>query len=298
MSDVLKDFAVKSLNLTDEQFAEIVYSDDKTTVKDTAIAELLRLDAERVKALKAASKDDLTLMHDKGYNKGKIETLSKFEQSLKEEFGVVESKAQGSELVKEIINKISKDTKLDDDKVKLHPLYVQLEKKLGSDYVAKADFDRVQGEFDGYKNNIEKEKILTIVISDALRAFRELKPVLPKDANKALNLETDFLNKLKSFEYEVQADGSHIIKTDGKRFENAQGHPVGFKDFIRQQADKYFEFEVQGGKGSAGNDNGAGSGTGITIPKTQSEFNVAYANEPDPKKRVALADAWDAVNKK
>jgi len=298
MSDVFKDFAVKSLNLTDEQFAEIVYSDDKTTVKDTAISELLRLDAERVKGLKAASKDELTLMHDKGYKKGQVETLSKFEQSLKEEFGVVESKSQGSELVKEIINKISKDTKLDDDKVKLHPLYVQLEKKLGSDYVAKADFDRVQGEFDGYKNGVEKEKVLTVVISDALRAFRELNPVLPKDANKALNQETVFLDKLKAFEYEVQADGSHIIKVDGKRLENAQGHPVGFKDFIRQQADKYFEFQVQNARGSSGNENGANSGSGITIPKTQAEFNIAYTNEPDPKKRVALADAWDAVNKK
>mgnify|MGYP007042183992 CR=1 FL=1 len=56
MSDILKDFAVKALNLTDEQIAEIVYSDDKGTIKETAAEELLRLNAERVSELKAAKK--------------------------------------------------------------------------------------------------------------------------------------------------------------------------------------------------------------------------------------------------
>ena len=75
MSDVLKDFAVKSLNLTDEQFAAIVYADDKTTIKENAMEELLRLDSERVKSLKAASKDELTQMHDKGYKKARYQNF-------------------------------------------------------------------------------------------------------------------------------------------------------------------------------------------------------------------------------
>jgi hypothetical protein len=297
MSDVLKDFAVKSLNLTDVQIAEILYSDaEKTTIKENAMEELLRLDSERVKALKAASKDELTFMHDKGYKKAQGETAAKFEQSLKDEFGVTESKAQGTELVKEIIAKISATTQLDDDKVKLSPLYIQLEKKLGSEYVAKADFDRINEEYNGYKSTVEKEKVLSVVISDALRAFRELKPVLPKDANKALNLEADFLGKLKAFEYEVQADGSHIIKIDGKRYENAQGHPVQFKDFIKTQADKYFEFEVQGEKGNGGNDNGGGTGS-VKVPTSKEEYVIAVSNESDPLKRIAIQDAWNAKNK-
>lgn len=296
MPDVLKDFAVKSLNLTDEQFAAIVYADDKTTIKDNAMDELLRLDSERVKSLKAANKDELTQMHDKGYKKAQGETAAKFEQALKDEFGVAESKAQGTELVKEIIAKISTTTQLDDDKVKLHPLYVQLEKKLGSEYVARADYDRINEEYNGYKNNVEKEKVLSVVISDALRAFRELKPVLPKDTAKALNLEADFLGKLKAFEYEVQADGSHIIKIEGKRYENAQGHPVQFKDFIKQQADKYFEFEVQNKKENSGNDNGNGSGS-VKVPTSVAEYNLAVASETDAKKRIALMDAWEARNK-
>ena len=291
MPDILKDFAVKSLNLTDEQFAAILYADDKTTVKETALTELLALDSERVKTLKAVNKDDLTKMHDTGYKKAQAELMPKFEQSLKDEFGVSESNSQGIELVKEIIAKISKDTNLDDDKVKLHPLYVQLEKKLGTDYVAKAEYDAVKGEFDGYKNHVEKEKVHAVVLTDAIRVFRELKPVLSKDPAKAMNQETDFRDKLKSFEYEVQQDGSHIIKIDGKRLENAQGHPVLFKDFVKTQADKYFDFEVQGGKSNAGNEGGGSGGSG-KMPTTKAEYNLAIATETDPKKRVELMEYW------
>ena len=299
MPDVLKDFAVKALNITDEQFAEIVYSDDKGTVKETAIQELLRLDAERVTKLKAASKEELTKTYDKGYQKAQAESLSKFETNLKEQFGVTESNSQGLDLVKEIIAKIGKDTNLDDEKVKLHPLYVQLEKKLGSDYIAKAEYEKVKGEFDGYKNSIEKEKIVSVVVnSDGLREFRALNPVLSSDPVRALNQENDFLDKLKAFEYEKQADGNHIVKIDGKRLENAQGHPVPYKEFIKMQAEKYFDLSEQTPRGNGGNNNNNNGGNPIVVPKTKEEYIKAQAAESDPKKKVELMNAWNALNNK
>jgi uncharacterized protein (DUF2249 family) len=292
----LKDFAVKALNLTDEQFAEIVYSDDKVTFKDNAVEELLRLDAERVSKLKSANKEELTKMHDKGHQKGLAEGLSKFEGSLKEQFGV-ETSSQGVELVKEIIAKISKDTNLDDDKVKLHPLYLQLERKVGTDYIAKAEYDKVKGEFDGYKSQVEKDKVNGVVINDALKDFRNLKPVLSKDPTKALNQEARFLNELKSYEYEVQSDGNHVVKIDGKRLENAQGHPVLFRDFVKSQAEKYFDFEVQGSKGSAGNNNSQNNDIVVTVPTDKRAYLIALNNETDPQKRVAMMHAWNEANK-
>ena len=299
MSDVLKDFAVKALNITDEQFAEIVYSDDKQTIKENAIQELLRLDAERVTKLKAASKDELTQMHDKGYKKAQAESISKFENSLKEQFGVTESSSQGIDLVKEIISKISRDTNLDDDKVKLHPLYVQLEKKLGSEYVAKAEYEKVLGEFDGYKSNIEKEKVLTVVVSDALKEFESLNPVLSSDAKRAYNQKLDFLAKMKSFEYEVQADGNHIIKVEGKRVENAQGHPIPFKEFVKQQAELYYDFNVQGQKASGGNANNNGSSaSSVSVPSSKKEYMIALNSETDPHRKIALMKAWEASQNK
>ena len=297
MTDIFKDFAVKALNLTDERLAEIVYSDaEKQTIKDNAIDELLRLDAERVKIHKAASNDALTAMHDKGYKKAQGETLAKFEQSLKEEFGVGESKAQGSELVKEIINKISKDTQLDDNKVKLHPLYIQLEKKLGSEYVAKADHERIVEEYNGYKSKVEKEKVLAVVKSDALRVFLDLKPVLSKDPAKAVRQQSNFLRELETYEYEVQADGSHIIKVAGNRYDNKHGHPVAFKDFVKEVADQFFDFEVQPERGSP--EHAEGKDKNILTPQSEEEYRIAIATESDPAKRVAIKAAWDVKNKK
>jgi len=296
MPDVLKDFAVKSLNLTDEQFAEIVYSDDKGTVKEDAIQRLLALDAERIKNAKSIAKERETELHDKGYKKAQAESLIKFEGSLKEQFGV-ESTSQGIDLVKEIIAKISKDTNLDDDKVKLHPLYLQLERKVGTDFVAKAEFEKVKGEFDGYKSQVEKDKVNSIVINDALRDFRSLKPVLSKDPSKALNQEQRFLNELKSFEYEVQSDGNHVVKIDGKRLENAQGHPVLFRDFVKQRAELQFDFELQGTKGNGGNDNSQNNDVHVTVPTDKRAYLVALNNETDPHKRVAMMNAWNEANK-
>ena len=297
MSEILKDFAVKALNLTDEQFAEIVYSDaEHTTVKDNAIQELLRLDAERVKTLKAANKVELTEKYNSGHQKGLAEGLGKFEQTLKEQFGVGDSTAIGVDLVKEILVKQGKNIDIDDEKVKLHPLYRKLEVALEKDYIAKADYDKVVGEFDGYKNNIQKNEILSTVVNvDAVREFRSLNPVLSADPVRAINQENAFLNTLKTFEYEKQADGNHIIKVDGKRLENAQGHPIPFKEFIRQQAEMSFDFKVQGDKGSAGNNNnagGAGAGKSFSF-KTKEEYLKAQVSESDPQTKIAMMHAWE-----
>ena len=288
--DFLKDFAVKVLNLTDEQFAETVYSDvEKQTLKDDALQQLLNKDAERIKAAKAIAKERETELHDKGYKKAQAESLSKFEKEIKEQFQVPDSTSQGVDLIKEIIAKISKDTNLDDDKVKLHPLYVSLEKQMKEKYIGKEEYDNVMQEFEGFKKGVEREKIMYSVKSDAVKVFRSLKPVLPSDPVKATNLENKFLAEFDTFDYQVQADGSHIILIDGRRLENAQGHPVSFADFVKQRADMYFEFEQQSGKGNAGNSGGgAGSGGQITMPKDEQQYMEMLALETDPQKQIAL----------
>lgn len=297
--DFLKDFAVKVLNLTDEQFAETVYSDvEKQTLKEDALQQLLNKDAERIKAAKAIAKERETELHDKGYKKAQAESLSKFEKEIKEQFQVPDSTSQGVDLIKEIIAKISKDTNLDDDKVKLHPLYVSLEKQMKEKYIGKEEYDKVVSEFDGFKKNVDRDKVMHFVKADALKIFRSLKPVLPSDAIKATNQENKFLAEFDGYEYQVQNDGSHIILVDGKRLENAQGHPISFADFVKGRADMYFEFEQQSGKGNAGNSGGgAGSGGQITLPTDVKKFNEMLALEPDPQKQIAMSKAWDEAHK-
>lgn len=292
MDDILKDYAVRSLNLTDEKFAELTNSDDKETV----LNELLKLDAERIANAKKVAKERETELHDKGYKKAQAESLSKFEKELKDEFGVAESTLQGKDLVKEIISKISKDANLDDNKVKLHPLYRQLEAKLGSDYIEKAEYEKVLGEFDGYKSQVEKDKVLGVVKKDGIAAFRALNPVLSKDPVKALNQENDFMNKLAMYEFEVQPDGNHIIKDGGKRKENAQGYAVKFSDFIKEQASMYFDFAVQTGRQNAGNEGGGGSNA-FKTPTNDKEYTRMMAEATSKEERMALLQWYKDTHK-
>ena len=296
MNELIKSLVGKTLNLSEEQVASYLYEEDGTTVKADAVDKFIEIDAARIKALKEAHKADLTAMHDRAYSEAKGETLSKYEERLKEELGL-QTEAKGIDLVKEAIAKFAK-TEIDEEKVKLHPRYIELEKKLNQDFISKAEYDKIKGEFDLFKNEIEKTKVSSVIKQDAIRLFRSLKPVLSKDPIKATNQEDDFVNKLIAFEYDLQNDGNHIIKQGGRRLETVNGYPVTFADFVKSEAAKYYDFQQQDERGNSGNNNGSNSGGGITMPQTQDEYIQMLANESDPVKSVALMNAWKAKNAK
>lgn len=295
MNEIIESLVGKTLNLPKEQLAGILYEPDGVTFKPDAVDKLVEIDAQRIKQLREAHKEDLTRMHDDGYSKGKGESLTKWEKQLKEELGL-ESDAKGIDLIKEAIAKNAK-VEIDEEKIKLHPRYIELEKKLNNEYISKAEYDKVKVEFDEFKNQIEVTKVNSVVKQDAIKAFRSLKPVLSKDPVKATNQESDFVNKLTSFEYDLQDDGNHIIKINGKRLETNNGYPVSFADFVKSEASKYYDFEQQDSRGNAGNANNGNAGTGVTLPSTEREYLVMLANEADPAKQVALVNAWKAKNK-
>jgi len=292
--DLLKSLVGKTLNMPDDEIASIYTEDGK--LKDDALDLLVNKDADRIKALKDAHKDELTKVHDKGYKKAQAESLSNFEKELREEFQITDSTAKGKELVKEILSKMAKDTHLTEEQVKLHPKFLELERKLTGEYVPKTDYEKVVGDFDLYKKTFEQRQVLQTITQDAVKIFRSLKPVLSKDPAKATNQENKFMQEFAAYEYEVQADGNHIIKVDGKRLETANGHPVTFADFVKGRAAELYDFEVQDDKGGTGNKGGAGGGS-VTVPKTEREYLVAIAGESDPAKRVAIKKAWDERNK-
>ena len=120
---LIQGLVAKTLNIANDEIASILYKEDGT-LKEDAVETLVSKDAQRIQALKDMHSAELTKIHDKGYNKAKVETLSKFEKDLKDEYGIAESQATGKELVKEILSKLSKDTHLDEDKVKLHPKFI------------------------------------------------------------------------------------------------------------------------------------------------------------------------------
>lgn len=286
----------KTLNLPKEKLAEILYESDGTTIKADAIDKLIEIDAQRIAELKTSHKTELTRMHDDAYAKAQGEVLSKYEKKLKEELGL-QSDAKGIDLIKEAIAK-NTNTDITEDKIKLSPLYLELERKLNNEYLPKAEYDKVKAEFDQFKDQIEIAKVNSVVKQDAIKVFRSLKPVLSKDPVKATNQESDFVAKLTQFEYEINDDGNHVIKANGKRLENANGFPVTFADFVKSEASKYYDFEVQDPRNNAGNNNGGNNGTSVTLPQTEREYLLMLANEPDPAKQVAIMNAWKAKSAK
>jgi len=275
MNQLLESLVGKTLNLSKEQLAELIYEPDGTTLKADAVEKLAELDAQRIASLKQGHKDELTRMHDEGYSKAKGEALSKFEKQLKDELGL-QTDAKGIDLIKEAIAKNSK-IEIDEEKIKLHPRYIELEKKLNNEYISKAEYDKISQEFNEFKDQIEITKVNSVIKQDALKVFRSLKPVLSKDPVKATNQESDFVAKLTSFEYDLNDDGNHIIKTNGKRLETSNGYPVLFADFVKSEASKYYDFEQQDDKGNAGNKGGGGAG-GFVAPKNEKEYQIMLAN--------------------
>jgi hypothetical protein len=296
MKEQFNNLVGKILNIPEDKLADL-YESDGVKLKSDAIDQLVQIDADRIKAIKDANKEELTRMHDTGYSKGKGESLTKYEESLRSEFAIENKELKGIDLVKEIVSKNAK-IEMDEEKIKLHPRYIELERKLTNDYMPKAEYDKVKNEFDEFRTQIDKSKVTNTIKTDALKAFRALKPVLSTDPVKATNQENDFIEKFNKFEYEIQTDGNHIIKIDGKRLENANGYPVTFADFVKSQASNYFDFSKQDKKGNAGNvKDDDDDGIIVTLPETEKEYMSMLANEADPKKQVALMHAWEAKSK-
>jgi hypothetical protein len=293
--ELIEGIVGKTLNVPNEKIAEILYAEDGT-LKSDALDNIVNLDAQRIQKLKDEHKAEETKIHDKGYKKAQSESLTKFESELKEEFGVPDSQSKGKDLVKEIVSKMAKDTGLTEEAVKLHPKFLELERKLTGEYVPKTDFEKVNTEFSDYKKTFERRQILQTVTSDAIKVFRSLKPVLPSDPTLAANQEAFFLEKLGAFDYEVQQDGNHIITIDGKRLETPNGHPVSFQDFVKGEAAKYFPFQVQDGKGNAGQEDGKGNPV-IVMPTTEEEYKNALAMCADPQQRVKIMLYWKEKHK-
>jgi len=257
---------------------------------------LVEIDALRIKSLKDEHKAELTRMHDDGYSKAKGESLAKWEKQIKEELGL-QTDAKGIDLIKEAIAKNAK-IEIDEEKIKLHPKYIELERRLNNEFMPKAEYDKVKAEFDQFKEQIEVTKVNSVIKQDAVKVFRSFKPVLSKDPVKATNQESDFVNKLVLNQFELQDDGNHIIKVNGKRLETANGYPVSFADFVKSEASKYYDFEQQDPRGNAGNNNSGGNnGTSVIMPQSEREYQIALANETDPAKANALMMMWKEKNK-
>ncbi len=274
-----KNFAAKVMGMADEEIASLL--DDDGNIKPEAFTTLSEKDKERVKRMKEEHKEDLTAKFNEGHAKAKKEERSKFENEIREQFGV-ESKNTGTDLIKDVISTGSKDD------VKKHPDYIALERQLHSDYIPKEDFDVVKGEYDTFRQQVEKDRVFGRVKQDAKKMFYGLNPVLSKDKQRAMNQENDFLSKLERYNYQVQDDGNHLILDgEGKRLVNENMNPITFPELVKNLTHAHFDVQEQEPVGNSGVE-GSPPVEGGTRYKDAKEFYAAYSNEGDPAKAAKM----------
>jgi len=288
MKEQIKNLAVKVFGMTDDEAQSLFKTTDEGETLIENFADVLsQKDRDRIGRIQDDFKGQLTDMHDKGYKKAQKEALSKFEQQVKEKYGY-ETDKMGIDLVDDIVSMNKGKGGIDD--VKSHPDYIKLERQIESEFIPKTVLDEKLNEFESFKQTVEREKVIGRVKEDARKAFRSLNPLLSKDPKRAANQESEFLNKLESFDFQVQEDGNHVILKDGKRIENENFNPISFNDFIKAKASDLYDFAEQGVKGSSGVDNNGGSSSAFTW-KDRSEFMNDYNKEQSPEQRVKMYEA-------
>jgi hypothetical protein len=193
------------------------------------------------------------------------------------------------ELVELIVSKAAKSG-LEEDKVKLHPVY------LGLESAKKKELETIKAEAEAkiseMQNGFKRKETIGSVQAKARELFLSLNPVLASAADVAQNQTAVFLSKFEGYDYEFTDGGGVIVKdTTGKRLEDAHGNPVNLNQLVSSEAGKLFEFRKQDDKGNAGNAGSTGGAT-VTAPKNESEYLEAMISAQTPEAREAISKAW------
>jgi hypothetical protein len=291
--DLLTGVLAKTLNKSPEEISELLYNksddSDELVLKEDAQDLVLGLDADRIASIKTStrpSKEELKKIRDQHIK----EIMGDFEKSLKNKYGI-ESASKGLDLVQEIIDQVS-ECDISEDKVKTHPLYLQLEETRTKD-----DYEALETEFNEFKSNLERNETLSKIKRDVLTIFSSLNPIESETAAVAQTRRDDFLRKFDKYDFEVSEDGNHFVKQNGARLEDRHGNPIKFQDFVTNIASLNYDFANGTEKGNAGNDGQNGSGSRTDVPKTEKEYlalMAEYMRTGDREKAAKLQAAWVA----
>ena len=289
MEEVLLAVVALALGKKTDEVAELAKSDEgKKTLTD--------LYKSKVAELKTESFDNGAKDREKKVKKD-VET------ALKDTFGV-KSQKEGQDLFDEIKADALKPEKLTDEAVKASPLFIALEKKAET---AKTDAEK---EFDArlkeFETETNKKKTAEDFVSDAMSAFRGLKPILSKDETRKTNQEAIFAQAVRDgYEFEKLEDKSWLIKKDGKRLEDGAGNRVKFDDFVREKTLANFDIAEADERSSTGDQPGTGGGSGGSTgkkyqgaaPKTEAEFMKIQQDKSIPAvERLEIAKVYNAAN--
>lgn len=289
MKDLFLKFLSQTLNRDVEDLSGVLYkagSDGTLTeeINENAIEELLRIDAERVKTLKASSEPGRTF--DDGHKAGVSEALSKLEKTLRRTYGATDIDAKdAADLVAKIVSKTAA-AESDEQKVKSSPAYLALERQMQDALEAK------ESEFAAKLSDIENAQSRAAMLakyrSEGEALLHALNPVLPQNPAAAKRQVDTFLSMID--EYEIKnVNGVDVVMKDGKRVENSHGHPILFADLIKESAKDFFDFKKQDDAGNAGNGgSGSQSGGSFVAPINAAEARERFYAASTAEERQAL----------
>lgn len=301
MKELLFGFLTKTLNLSAEQLAELLYkkSDDGTLTEETsdnALQSITDAMSKHIAGLKGGAGSGKENF-DNGYKKGVKEAKENFERSIKSEFGI-DGDLQDMALIREVAAKVSKST-LDDDAVKRHPLYIKKENEVQEKTAAiEADFTEKIKKIEAETGRKER---FGGAQSIAFEVFDGLRPVVSSDPVKAARVRKEFVEKYGQYDFDFAANAKDpiLIGPDNKRVEDEFGHPMTLSKMVKRDVSDRFDLQVQDAKGASGNDNAGGKpASSAASPqnfKDLADFTEKYNAEPDPAKRAELGVAWEAM---
>ena len=275
----------KYFNKTDEELTAMLYEGegDNLTLKEGAADLLIELDTQRVGRIRTEASEGATKKFDDFAKKTKREVLEKFEKDLKAQYNL-ESDKTGLELIEDLTASVSKNPNITEESLKTNPIYLKLERGIKEAY--EGQISTVKGEFDSYKSQVEKGKVVGSVKSQAEAVFLALNPVLSDDPVKAKNQRQEFLRRFEGFDYIIDGDNIMVKSGDG-RLEDGHGNPIKFDAFVRTEAEKLYDFKKQERRESPGN---KGGGADASIRISREEYNKMVIDaDYDDEKLAALA---------
>lgn len=268
----------KTLNLDEAGVASLLNEDG--TIKDESVSTILELDVKRIAGLKPDTKKHF----DDGYKKAQSEILTKRDKELVEKFGIKSDKL-GIELVNEIIQEQVKKAggELNDEAVKKHPLYISTVDKLQKE--KEEAIEAESAKLTTFQKELKGKETFNNVAQKAMSIFDGLKPVLPSDQKKAENQKALLVEKLGSYQYDIQGDNIIVLK-DGKVLEDEHGHRIPFDKVVKSTADTYFEFHKTEPKTAPANGqqkpNSQQAQSKLDAPKSHQDFISTIANSKIP----------------
>jgi hypothetical protein len=296
--EFLAAFLGKTLNIPADKVASLL-NEDETEVKDTALNELLALDAARVKSYK----DKEAEVFDNGYKKAQKEVMGQREKEIKEKFGITSEK-QGLDLIAEIITaEAGKKAELEPEKVKLHPEYIRLQDDLTKKL--KETEKTWKDKYEGREAEIQKEKVFSGVASKADSVLSGYG--LPEDVNLAKNQKALLHNELNQYTFQPNGDDYVIVDKDGKVVNDEHGHRKNFESLVNEIASKYWPKLDGAARSGSGAENNPGTGTGAAASKakanpwkgkvkTEADYTTAMAGAKTAEDRMAIDDAYNEAS--